>query len=271
MATMPSVRYRGHADQRRRCSRSTTPRDMPDPARIAEIDEPFIDASRSSCRRSTSATIMELCQERRGDVRAACTTSPPTACSSPTTCPLAEIVLDFFDQLKSRTRGYASLDYEFIGLPRRRDLVKLDVLLAGEPVDALSLIVHKRQGLRPRGATLAEKLRKKIPRQQFDVPIQAAIGSQDHRPRDGQGLPQGRHRQVLRRRHHPQAQAAREAEGRQEAHEAGRHASRCPRRPSWRCSSSATKAERLGAAGWRGGSGAGRGGGRASGELVVVV
>jgi GTP-binding protein LepA len=89
--------------------------------------------------------------------------------------PLAEIVLDFFDQLKSRTRGYASLDYEPAEL-RPSQLVKLDVLLGGDPVDALSMIVHTDKAYEA-GRTLAEKLRKKIPRQQYDVPIQAAVGA----------------------------------------------------------------------------------------------
>jgi GTP-binding protein LepA len=89
--------------------------------------------------------------------------------------PLGEIVLDFFDQLKSRTKGYASLDYEFDGM-RPSDLVKLDILLAGDQVDALSMVVHKDKAYAA-GRSLAERLRKQIPRQQFEVAIQAAIGT----------------------------------------------------------------------------------------------
>ena len=163
--------------------------------------------------------VMELCQERRG-THVGMSFFSPTRVQIQYDLPLAEIVLDFFDQLKSKTKGYASLDYELLGL-RPGDLVKLDMLLAGDPVDALSMVVHKDKAY-ALGRQMTERLRKQIPRQQFEVAIQASIGTERHRARVGQGGAQGRDRQVLRRRHHAQEEAAREAEGRQEAHEAGR-------------------------------------------------
>ncbi len=149
------------------------PSDMPDPGRIAEIREPFIRASVIAPKEFVGA-VMELCQERRGE-HAGMHYLSPERVQLTYDIPLAEIVLDFFDQLKSRTRGYASLDYELIGM-KPSDLVKLDVLLAGDPVDALSMVVHRDKAYEM-GRTLTEKLRKRIPRQQYDVPIQAAIGA----------------------------------------------------------------------------------------------
>jgi GTP-binding protein LepA len=150
-----------------------SPNDFPDPARVAEVREPFIRASILSPKEFVGQ-IMELCQERRGE-HAGMHYLSAERVQLTYDLPLAEIVLDFFDQLKSRTRGYASLDYDLIGL-RESDLVKLDILLAGDPIDALSMLVHRSKA-QSAGRTLTEKLREKIPRQQYDVPIQAAIGS----------------------------------------------------------------------------------------------
>ncbi len=150
-----------------------SPNDFPDPARVAEVREPFIRASILTPKEYVGQ-IMELCQERRGE-HAGMHYLSSERLQLTYDLPLAEIVLDFFDQLKSRTRGYASLDYDLIGL-RDSDLVKLDILLAGDPIDALSMLVHRSKATGA-GRLLTEKLRAKIPRQQYDVPIQAAIGS----------------------------------------------------------------------------------------------
>ncbi|MGZ4174011.1 MAG: translation elongation factor 4 [Solirubrobacteraceae bacterium] len=150
-----------------------SPSDMPDRARIAEIREPHIRAS-ILCPKEHVGAVMELCQERRG-VHVDMTFLSSERVQIQYDLPLAEIVLDFFDQLKSRTKGYASLDYELIGM-RAADLVKLDILLAGDMVDALSMVVHKDKAYNA-GREMAERLRKQIPRQQFEVAIQASIGS----------------------------------------------------------------------------------------------
>jgi GTP-binding protein LepA len=146
---------------------------MPDPARIAEIREPFIHAT-IICPREYIGAVMELCQERRGIHQGLHYLSPERV-QITYDLPLVEIVLDFFDQLKSRTRGYASLDYELADM-RPSNLVKLDVLLAGDPVDALSMVVHRDKAYEL-GRMLTERLRERIPRQQYDVAIQAAIGA----------------------------------------------------------------------------------------------
>ncbi len=149
------------------------PSDMPEPARIQEIREPYVRGS-ILCRKDDIGAVMELCQERRGEHQGMHFLSAERV-QIQYDLPLAEIVLDFFDQLKSKTRGYASLDYELTG-DRPSDLVKLDILLAGDPVDALSMVVHKDKAY-PAGRQLTERLRKQIPRQQFEVAIQASIGS----------------------------------------------------------------------------------------------
>jgi GTP-binding protein LepA len=172
LATMPSVEFDVTLTSGEEIV-VHNPSDMPDPATIAEIREPFIRASIVTPKEYIGA-IMELAVERRGEHVGMHYLSPERV-QLTYDLPLAEIVLDFFDQLKSRTRGYASLDYELTAM-RPSDLVKLDVLLAGDPVDALSMVVHRDKAY-DFGRTLTEKLRKRIPRQQYDVPIQAAIGS----------------------------------------------------------------------------------------------
>jgi GTP-binding protein LepA len=148
-----------------------TPSDMPN--EVEEVEEPYIKASIIVPKEYVGA-VMELNNDRRGrfdhleylsEERVHLTYE----------LPLAEIVLDYYDQLKSRTRGYASFDYDVIGF-RPGKLVRVDVLVAGESVDALSLIIH-RDSAYDRGRALVERLQKEIPRQQFDVPIQAAIGA----------------------------------------------------------------------------------------------
>jgi GTP-binding protein LepA len=151
-----------------------SPSEMPERVRIEEIREPYIRAT-ILCPKEHVGAVMELCQERRGSHVDMSYLSAQRV-QLRYDLPLAEIVLDFFDQLKSRTKGYASLDYELIGM-REGELVKLDILLAGDQVDALSMVVHRDKAYYA-GRALTERLREQIPRQQFEVAIQAAIGSQ---------------------------------------------------------------------------------------------
>jgi GTP-binding protein LepA len=143
------------------------------PAEIERVEEPYIRAS-IIVPKEFVGPVMELCNERRGRFDHMEYLSEERAVLI-YELPLAEVVVDFYDQLKSRTRGYASFDYDIVGF-REGDLVKLDVLIAGEPVDALSLILHRGSAY-GRGRALVDKLREEIPRQLFDVPVQAAIGS----------------------------------------------------------------------------------------------
>jgi GTP-binding protein LepA len=150
-----------------------SPSEMPDRGRIEEIREPYIRAT-VLCPKEHVGAVMDLCQDRRG-THVGMSFLSEARVQILYDLPLAEIVLDFYDQLKSRTKGYASLDYEVLE-NRPSDLVKLDILLAGDQVDALSMVVHADKSYAV-GRALTERLREQIPRQQFEVAIQAAIGS----------------------------------------------------------------------------------------------
>jgi GTP-binding protein LepA len=143
------------------------------PRELERVEEPYIRAS-TIVPKDYVGSVMELNNDRRGRFDHMEYLSEERVLLT-YDLPLAEIVYDYYDQLKSRTKGYASFDYDVLGF-EEGDLVRLDVLLAGEPVDALSLVVH-RQNAHPRGKALVERLREEIPRQMFDVPVQAAIGS----------------------------------------------------------------------------------------------
>ncbi len=151
----------------------TNPLNYPNPSEIEWAEEPFVSANIISPTEYIG-NIMELCQERRGEYKDT-KYLDQTRVEIHYDLPLNEIIYDFFDALKSKTRGYASLDYELSGY-RKSELVKLDILLNGDPVDALSFIVHTEKAY-ARARRLAEKLKEHIPRQLFEIPIQATIGS----------------------------------------------------------------------------------------------
>jgi len=171
LVTAPTVAYRVRAQNATDWVEVHTPADMPDA--VDEIEEPYIRAQIIVPKEYVGA-VMELCNERRGRFDHLEYLSEDRALIT-FELPLAEIVLDFYDALKSRTRGYASFDYDYIGF-RPGSLVRVDVLVGGDLVDALSLVVH-RDAAYDRGRALVERLRQEIPRQMFDVAIQAAIGS----------------------------------------------------------------------------------------------
>ncbi len=151
----------------------SNPSDLPTQVEIDYIEEPIVKASMYTPPEYVGA-IMELCQDKRG-IYKDLTYLDKTRVKVDYVLPLDEIIYDFFDSLKSRTKGYASFDYEMAGF-ERSDLVRVDILLNGDKCDALSLIVHKDKAY-TRGRAIAEKLKKIIPRQLFEVPIQAAIGN----------------------------------------------------------------------------------------------
>ena len=171
ISTAPSVVYRVVRDDAKEMI-VTNPSEFPD-GKIAQVFEPIVRAT-VLAPSEFIGTIMELCQERRGTLLGMDYLSEDRV-EIRYTLPLAEIVFDFFDQLKSRTKGYASLDYEPVG-EAEGDLVKVDIMLQGEKIDAFSQIVHKDKAY-AYGVMMTSKLRELIPRQQFEVPIQAAIGS----------------------------------------------------------------------------------------------
>ncbi|MEA2461253.1 MAG: GTP-binding protein LepA [Actinomycetota bacterium] len=172
IATAPSVGYQVElTDGKTNLVRN--PSELPDPSHIEEILEPYVSVMVVTPSEYTG-TVMQLCQERRGELKEMHYLSPERV-EIRYHMPLGEIIFDFFDQLKSGTKGYASLDYEPVGsMPSK--LVKVDVLLNQQPVDAFSTIVHRDKAY-DYGKTMTERLRKLIPRQLFDVPIQAAVGS----------------------------------------------------------------------------------------------
>ncbi|KXB33835.1 GTP-binding protein LepA [Atopobium deltae] len=172
IATSPSVSYHVYGTDGS-CLTITSPQDLPEPTRIDHIDEPYLNA-KVIVPPDYMGAVMQLVVEHRGVVQnMVYLTDKSTEVLFD--IPLAELILDFFDQLKSRTKGYASLDYE-MGEYKASDLVKLDILLAGEVVDALSFIVHREKAYEM-GRALCDRLKEIIPRQQFEVPIQGAIGN----------------------------------------------------------------------------------------------
>ncbi len=173
ISTTPSVEYKVNMD-RGDVLVIDNPCEFPDAGKgRVSVEEPFI-RGKVIVPKEYVGNVMELCQEKRGifigmdyidDTRSLLTYE----------LPLAEIVIDFYDKLKSRTKGYASFEYEVVGY-KESDLVKVDILVSGKPVDAFSFIAHK-DGAYSRGRAICEKLKDVIPRQQFEIPIQAALGS----------------------------------------------------------------------------------------------
>ena len=172
ITTAPSVIYRVIKNNGEEVM-IQNPANLPDPTEIRKIEEPIVKAG-IMVPNEYVGTVMELCQHRRGTMRDM-EYIEDTRVVINYDLPLNEVIYDFFDALKSKTRGYGSLDYEFTGY-KEANLVKLDILINHEQVDALSFIVH-RDSAEARGRGMCEKLKDEIPRHQFAVPIQAAIGN----------------------------------------------------------------------------------------------
>ena len=172
ITTAPSVNYKVYKTNGGMLE-VDNPAKLPPPTEIDYIEEPYVKAT-TIVPKDFVGTIMELSQDKRGEYQSM-EYLDETRVSVVYHLPLSEIIYDYFDKLKSATKGYASLDYELIGY-KQSPMVKMDILLNGEPVDALSIIVHKDRAA-TRGRALAEKLKELIPRQMFEIPIQAAVGT----------------------------------------------------------------------------------------------
>ncbi len=179
IASAPSVEYHVQLTNGRGEVVVDNPALLPNPSDIETIEEPWVKLSVVTPSQYIGS-LMELSTNRRGEFMTM-EYLDPTRVVLHFEMPLAELIVDYFDQMKSRSQGYASMDYEELGY-RPANLVKVDILVNGEPVDALSLIVH-RDRAQSTGRALTERLKQLIPRQMFEIPIQAAIGSQRHRPR----------------------------------------------------------------------------------------
>ena len=172
ITTAPSVNYKVYKTNGEMLE-VDNPAKLQPPTEIDYIEEPYVKAT-TIVPKDFVGTIMELSQDKRGEYQSM-EYLDETRVSVVYHLPLSEIIYDYFDKLKSATKGYASLDYELIGY-KQSPMVKMDILLNGEPVDALSIIVHKDRAA-TRGRALAEKLKELIPRQMFEIPIQAAVGT----------------------------------------------------------------------------------------------
>lgn len=172
ITTAPSVNYKVYKTNGEMLE-VDNPAKLPPPTEIDYIEEPYVKAT-TIVPKDFVGTIMELSQDKRGEYQSM-EYLDETRVSVVYHLPLSEIIYDYFDKLKSATKGYASLDYELIGY-KQSPMVKMDILLNGDPVDALSIIVHKNRAA-TRGRALAEKLKELIPRQMFEIPIQAAVGT----------------------------------------------------------------------------------------------
>jgi GTP-binding protein LepA len=172
ITTAPGVRYIAHTTDGR-AQEIESPSKLPDPGRLEFLEEPYI-ASTIITRSEYVGGILGLAEERRGEQKSLQYLTTDRVLIE-YDFPLAEVIYDFYDRLKSISRGYASFDYQMSGY-RRSELAKLDILVNGEPIDALSLIVHRDKAY-ARGKNLVEKMKDLIPRQLFEVVLQAAIGS----------------------------------------------------------------------------------------------